>query len=63
MSIIDDLEIVPDDLQELVFLRPHSLKGNLKDFWAMDISGNWRIIFTFNYQSSTAYDLDFNDDH
>lgn len=63
MSIIDDLEIVPDDLQELVFLRPHLLKGNLKDFWAMDISGNWRIIFKFNNQSSTAYDLDFIDYH
>ena len=43
MSIIDDLEIVPDDLQDLVFLRPHQLKGDLKDFWAMDISVNSTI--------------------
>ncbi|WP_026632825.1 type II toxin-antitoxin system RelE/ParE family toxin [Dyadobacter alkalitolerans] len=63
MSIIDDLEVVPDDLQDLVFLRPHPLKGNLKDFWAMDISGNWRIIFKFDNQQGAAYDLDFIDYH
>ena len=63
LSIIDELELVPDDLQDLIFLRPHPLKGNLKDFWAMGISGNWRIIFKFNNTDHTAYDLDFIDYH
>ena len=49
------MELVPDDLQDLIFLRPHPLKGNLKDFWAMDISGNWRIIFKFNNTDPVSY--------
>jgi len=32
LAIIDELELVPDDLQDLIFLRPHPLKGNLKGF-------------------------------
>ncbi len=26
----------------------HPLKGKLKGFWAVSISGNWRIIFRFD---------------
>lgn len=63
LSIIDELVLVPDDLQDLVFLRPHPLKGDLKGFWAMDISGNWRIIFKFDNTVHTAHDVDFIDYH
>lgn len=63
LTIIDALEAVPDDLQGLPFLRPHQLKGNLKGFWAMDVSGNWRIIFRFDNVSRAAYELDFIDYH
>lgn len=63
LTIIDDLEVVPEDLQDLVFLRPHLLKGNLSGFWALDISGNWRIIFRFDNTSRSAFDLDFIDYH
>ena len=28
-------------------LRLHPLKGELKGFFAVDVSGNWRIIFRF----------------
>lgn len=63
LTIIDYLEVVPDDLEDLNFLRPHPLKGNLKDFWSMEISGNWRIIFKFENQNGSAYDLDFIDYH
>lgn len=63
LTIIDDLEVVPEDLQDLVFLRPHPLKGNLCGFWALDISGNWRIIFRFDNTSRSAFDLDFIDYH
>jgi len=27
--------------------RLHPLKGNLKDYWAVTVSGNWRLIFKF----------------
>lgn len=63
LNIIDYLEKVPEDLQDIIFLRPHPLKRDLKDFWAMDISGNWRVIFKFDNNNSTAYDIDFIDYH
>ena len=63
LTIIDALEMVPDDLQNLPFLRPHPLKGDLQGFWSMRITGNWRIIFRFDNERHNAYDLDFIDYH
>jgi proteic killer suppression protein len=28
-------------------LRLHKLEGELSGFWAVDVSGNWRVIFQF----------------
>ena len=39
----------------------HPLKGNLKGFWAVSVSGNWRIIVRF--ENSNAYDVDLVDYH
>ncbi len=39
----------------------HALKGNLKDFFAIKVSGNWRIIFRF--KGENAYDVDYLDYH
>jgi toxin HigB-1 len=39
----------------------HRLKGNLKGFWAVSVSGNWRIIFRF--ENGNAYDVDLIDYH
>jgi toxin HigB-1 len=36
----------PDDM-DLPGLRLHPLKGALKGYWPVSISGNWRIIFRF----------------
>ena len=63
LTIIDALEMVPDDLQNLPFLRPHPLKGDLQGFWSMRITGYWRIIFRFDNKRHNAYDLDFIDYH
>jgi len=41
----------------------HPLKGDLKDFWAVKISGNYRIIFRFDEQGCNALDLDYVDYH
>jgi len=35
----------------------HSLKGDLRGFWAVSASGAWRIIFRFD--ASDAYDVDY----
>jgi toxin HigB-1 len=48
------------DLEEPSF-GLHPLHGNLKSFWAKDVSGNWRIIFRF--ENGKAYDVDYLDYH
>ena len=39
----------------------HKLKGNLKDFYALKVSGNWRLIFRFD--DGDFYDIDYLDYH
>jgi proteic killer suppression protein len=41
--------------------RLHPLKGELKGFWSVTVSGNWRVIFRF--EEGDAFDLDFVDYH
>jgi proteic killer suppression protein len=42
-------------------LRLHPMKGELKGFWAVDVSGNWRIVFRF--EDNEPYDVDLVDYH
>ena len=46
---------------DLPGLRLHPLKGELKGFYAVDVSGNWRVVFRFN--AGDAYDVDLVDYH
>jgi proteic killer suppression protein len=39
----------------------HSLSGDYKGFWAVDVSGNWRIVFRFEGQD--VIDVDYLDYH
>ena len=41
--------------------RLHPLKGELKEFWSVTVSGNWRVIFRF--EDGDAFELDFVDYH
>ena len=41
--------------------RLHPLKGDLKGFWAVDVSGNWRIVFKF--EDGDAYIVNYEDYH
>jgi len=61
LNLINYLEDVPKDLQPFQNLRPHLLKCELKVFWSLDISGNYRIVFRFI--DGNAYDLDYLDTH
>jgi len=61
LNIIQYLEKVPQDLEGFKHLRPHPLQGNLKGFWSLDISGNWRMVFRF--EDGNAYDVDYLDTH
>ena len=35
----------------------HPLKGDLAGYWAVKVSGNWRIIFRFKGQSAWDVNL------
>jgi proteic killer suppression protein len=39
----------------------HLLKGSLKGFWSVSVSGNWRVIFRF--VNGNATDIDYLDYH
>jgi toxin HigB-1 len=41
--------------------RLHALKGDLKGFWSVTISGNWRLVFRF--EGGDAFDVDLIDYH
>ncbi len=55
-----DQALVIDDM-DLPGYRLHELKGALKGFWSVSISGNWRIIFRF--ENGKAYDIEMIDYH
>jgi len=39
----------------------HRLTGELKDFWSVNVSGNWRLIFQF--EDGDVFNLDYLDYH
>lgn len=39
----------------------HQLKGKMKGLWAVKISGNWRVVFSF--KEDNAYDVNYIDYH
>ncbi|MGH8530319.1 MAG: type II toxin-antitoxin system RelE/ParE family toxin [Nevskiales bacterium] len=42
-------------------LRLHPLKGDMAGYWAVDVSGNWRLIFGFEQQD--VVNVDYVDYH
>jgi len=50
----------PADM-DLPGLRLHPMKGDLRGFWAVDVSGNWRIVFRF--EDGEPHDVDLIDYH
>ena len=59
MADLDDAS-QPSDL-DLPGYRLHPLKGDLKGYWSISISGNWRVIFRF--EDGDAHDVDLIDYH
>ena len=55
-----DASQTPDDMN-LPGLRLHPLGGDKKGFWAVDVSGNWRVFFRF--ENNNVVDVDYNDYH
>ena len=50
----------PKDM-DLPGARLHPLKGDRNGFWAVFVSGNWRL--TFRFLGSDAVDVDYVDYH
>lgn len=49
------------EMMNLPGLGLHPLKGNLKGFWSVWVTGNWRIIFRFD--GGQVFDVDLVDYH
>ena len=41
----------------------HPLKGDLKGFWSLTVTGNWRLIFPYDERTNIASDVDLIDYH
>lgn len=52
-KMVSDLNFPGSDL--------HPLSGDLKGFWSVKVSGNWRIIFRI--EEGNVYDIDYLDYH
>jgi len=55
LALLDTAKIVED--MNLPGLKLHTLKGNLKGYYAISVSGNWRIIFQFAEGEARNVDL------
>ena len=55
-----DQAIKPEDLSAPAW-RLHALQGDLKGHWAVTVSGNWRMVFTF--EGTDAVLVDYLDYH
>ncbi|MGM0656436.1 MAG: type II toxin-antitoxin system RelE/ParE family toxin [Thermodesulfobacteriota bacterium] len=44
-----------------IALSIHPLKGERHSFWAVDVSGNWCVLFRF--ENGNAVDVDYDDYH
>lgn len=41
----------------------HPLKGDLKGFWSLTVTGNWRLIFRYDEGANAASEIDLIDYH
>jgi proteic killer suppression protein len=56
-----DTAVEPSEVGLFPGWRLHPLKGALKGFWSVTITGNWRVIFRF--EDGDALDVDLVDYH
>jgi toxin HigB-1 len=55
-----------DNLEEVNLFpgwKLHPLKGTLKGFWSLTVTGNWRLIFQYDPEPNVASELDLIDYH
>ncbi|MDP8988559.1 MAG: type II toxin-antitoxin system RelE/ParE family toxin [Acidobacteriota bacterium] len=52
-----------EQLERFPGWKLHPLKGELKGFWSLTVTGNWRVIFRYDEATNTASDIDLTDYH
>lgn len=55
LALLDQIT-APEEMG-LPGMRLHPLKGELKGFWAVNVSGNWRVIFRMDGKNVAEVDL------
>ena len=62
VRIIARLDVATSpDMMDLPGFKLHPLKGKLKGYWAVTVTGNWRIVFQF--EEGHVVDVDLIDYH
>ena len=52
-----------DQLGRFPGWKLHPLKGDLRGFWSLTVTGNWRVIFRYDETTNTASEIDLIDYH
>ena len=61
LNVLQQMKTLPD-LQSSK-LGSHKLSGEFKGFGAVEVSGNWRVIFRFDETRCEVSDVDYLDYH
>lgn len=56
-----DSAVTLQDMLDIKALRCHPLKGDRKGEYAVEVNGNWRVVFKF--EAPNALDIDLDDYH
>jgi proteic killer suppression protein len=51
----------PEEMDRFPGWKLHPLKAEMKGFWGVTITGNWRVVFRF--ADGDAWDVDYTDYH
>ena len=60
LTLLDEAR-APEDMGVYPGWRLHPLKGDMKGFWSLTVTGNWRLVFRM--ESGDACDVDLIDYH
>jgi proteic killer suppression protein len=52
-----------DQLGRFPGWKLHPLKGAMRGFWSLTVTGNWRLIFRYDEKTNVASDIDLIDYH
>jgi len=59
LALLDTAQTIED--MNIPSLKLHQLKGNKAGYWAISVTGNWRIVFEFI--DGNAYVVNYEDYH